>query len=269
MTAPRILIIEDNEANLELMTYLLNAFGYATETARDGRAGLDRIREGGAEVVVCDVQLPGLDGYELIAEARRTGSPVMPFVAVTAFARERDRTALLAAGFDGYIAKPIVPETFVDEIAAFLPPARRVHVDAAPAVPPISRPERRASVARQVLVVDDVAANAELVRSLLEPFGHVVTAAASVGAALGLVDQARPDLIVCDVHLADGSGYEVLARIRSEARLQDVPFVLLSSSARGPTERARAEARGAHQFIVRPIEAADLLKALRDHLEGS
>ena len=61
----RLLVIEDNVANLELMTYLLNAFGHATETARDGEDGLAKARKGGFDLVVCDVQLPGLDGFEV------------------------------------------------------------------------------------------------------------------------------------------------------------------------------------------------------------
>jgi CheY-like chemotaxis protein len=123
----RVLVIEDNEANLELMTYLLRAFGYAAEVARDGLAGLERLRQGGIDVVICDIQLPGLDGLALVRAARRTveGRGV-PVVAVTAFAQPGDRERLLAAGFDGYVSKPIEPETFVDCIADFLPPALRV-----------------------------------------------------------------------------------------------------------------------------------------------
>lgn len=121
-----VLVIEDNEANLELMTYLLGAFGYATEVARDGLSGLERLRRGGIDLVLCDIQLPGLDGLALLGEARRTAEGRgIPLLAVTAFAQAGDRERLLAAGFDGYVSKPIEPETFVDRIADFLPPALR------------------------------------------------------------------------------------------------------------------------------------------------
>ena len=122
----QVLVIEDNEANLELMTYLLRAFGYATEVARDGLAGLERIRRGGIDLVICDIQLPGLDGLALVTEARATAAGRgIPLLAVTAFAQAGDRERLLSAGFDGYVSKPIEPETFVDRIADFLPPALR------------------------------------------------------------------------------------------------------------------------------------------------
>jgi CheY-like chemotaxis protein len=122
----QVLIIEDNEANLDLMTYLLRAFGYATEAARDGVAGLERIRQGGIDLVICDIQLPGLDGLALVKEARATAAGrEVPLLAVTAFAQAGDRERLLGAGFDGYVSKPIEPETFVDRVAEFLPPALR------------------------------------------------------------------------------------------------------------------------------------------------
>lgn len=121
-----ILVIEDNVANLDLMTYLLRAFGHTLVTAQDGEEGLQvACREEALDLILCDVQLPHMDGYEvarwLKSHARlRT----IPLVAVTALAMVGDRAKMLAAGFDGYIAKPITPETFVSEVEAFLPGAR-------------------------------------------------------------------------------------------------------------------------------------------------
>lgn len=123
MTAPRgrILVIEDNPANLELMSYLLKAFGYAVVSAADGVAGLEAARREMIDLIVCDVHLPLLDGYGVAASLKK--HPVLrriPLVAVTALAMVGDREKLLAAGFDGYIAKPIEPEKFVEQLEAFL-----------------------------------------------------------------------------------------------------------------------------------------------------
>jgi two-component system cell cycle response regulator len=116
-----ILIIEDNAANLELMTYLLDAFGHTVRVAYDGAEGLAAIEADPPDVIVCDVQLPKLDGFEV---ARRLkGNPALshiPLVAVTALAMVGDRDRILASGFDGYIAKPIEPEQFVHQVEAFL-----------------------------------------------------------------------------------------------------------------------------------------------------
>src|SRR5438105_2383863 len=119
----RILVIEDNPANLELMTYLLQAFGYAASTATDGVEGLAAARRDAPNLIICDVQLPVMDGLEVARHVK--SDPILrtiPLVAVTALAMVGDRDRVLAAGFDGYIAKPINPETFVRQMEAYLPP---------------------------------------------------------------------------------------------------------------------------------------------------
>jgi CheY-like chemotaxis protein len=120
----RILVIEDNPANLELMTYLLKAFGYATITAPDGEDGVEQARRENPDLILCDLALPKLDGYGVARQLKSDpGVSAIPLVAVTASAMVGDRDKVIAAGFDGYIRKPITPETFVAEVAAYLPEA--------------------------------------------------------------------------------------------------------------------------------------------------
>jgi CheY-like chemotaxis protein len=117
----RILVIEDNPQNLELMCYLLRAFGHTVLAARDGAEGIEMSRREMLDVIICDVHLPGVDGYEVAQYLKK--HPVLrqiPLVAVTALAMVGDREKLLAAGFDGYIDKPIDPERFVKQIEAFI-----------------------------------------------------------------------------------------------------------------------------------------------------
>ncbi len=122
-----ILIIEDNPANLELARYLLAAHGYPTLAATDGREGVRVIREARPDLVLCDLQIPLLDGYGVVAEIRNDpGLNGTVVVAVTAFSMLGDRATALAAGFDGYVSKPIDPVGFVPEIESFLPPELRV-----------------------------------------------------------------------------------------------------------------------------------------------
>src|SRR5882762_7078629 len=117
----RILIIEDNPTNLDLMTYLLNAFGYTTLTAQDGEEGLETARQEVPDLIICDIQLPTMDGREVARRLKRDPQlHRIPLLAVTALAMVGDRARLLAAGFDGYIAKPLSPETFVQEVEKFL-----------------------------------------------------------------------------------------------------------------------------------------------------
>ena len=119
--AARILIIEDNEANLELMSYLLRAFGHSVVAARDGVRGLEMARSGEADLVLCDIQLPGIGGREIASRLRADAAfDRLPLIAVTALAMVGDRETMLAAGFDGYIAKPITPDALVEAVLRVL-----------------------------------------------------------------------------------------------------------------------------------------------------
>jgi CheY-like chemotaxis protein len=117
-----ILLVEDNEQNRYLTTFLLEAAGFAVAHAPDGPSALARAAEGGHDLILLDVQLPGMDGYTIARELRQNARlEKVPIVAVTSYAMAGDRERILAAGCDGYIEKPINPETFVAEVRAFLP----------------------------------------------------------------------------------------------------------------------------------------------------
>src|SRR5438132_11597474 len=107
----RILVVEDNIANLELMSYLLHCYGYEVTTAMDGSQGLEAARSQKPDLVICDVHLPILTGAEVVERAKHDPELTnIPFVAVTALAMVGDREKLLSAAFDGYISKPINTE---------------------------------------------------------------------------------------------------------------------------------------------------------------
>lgn len=113
----RVLVIEDNEQNLYLVTFMLESRGYEVVQARDGREGIERAGEVRPALILLDIQLPGMDGYA-VARALR-GNPELaevPIVAVTSYAMVGDRERALAAGCSGYIEKPINPETFMADV---------------------------------------------------------------------------------------------------------------------------------------------------------
>src|SRR3989442_10192944 len=140
MTA-RILIIEDNPTNLELMVYLFRAFGYAPLTARDGQEGLEAITREAPDLIICDLEMPGVDGYQVGRQGKsRSRLQKVPVVAVTAFAMVGDRDKVLMAGFEGDISKPINSQTFVKQIEAFLPPPPRFIAPHEPYAPPRGPP---------------------------------------------------------------------------------------------------------------------------------
>jgi two-component system, cell cycle response regulator DivK len=117
----RALVIEDNEQNLYLMSYLLTKHEFEIAAARDGREGIEAARAQNPDIILLDIQLPGMSGHDVARELRRDPRlSSVPIVAVTSYAMPGDREQVLAAGCSGYIEKPINPETFVAEIEDYL-----------------------------------------------------------------------------------------------------------------------------------------------------
>ncbi len=117
-----ILLVEDNEQNRYLATFLLEQRGYRVTPAPDGLTGIELAKSSVPELILLDIQLPILDGYQ-VAQALRSIDTLRntPIVAVTSYAMPGDREKCLDAGCNGYIEKPINPDTFVAEIERFLP----------------------------------------------------------------------------------------------------------------------------------------------------
>ena len=126
MTATQlVLIVEDNDRNLKLARDVLDHVGYATLEARNGEEAVELARTHRPDLVLMDIQLPGMDGVEALARLRADpATAAIPVVALTAFAMKDDRERFLAAGFDGYLEKPINVREFPSQVAALLASAR-------------------------------------------------------------------------------------------------------------------------------------------------
>lgn len=121
MASELILIIEDNERNLKLARDLLNHAGFRTLEARNAEDGLVLARTHHPNLILMDIQLPGLDGVAALGRLRAdTATAGIPTIALTAFAMKDDGTRFLEAGFDGYMVKPINIKQFAAQIGYFL-----------------------------------------------------------------------------------------------------------------------------------------------------
>jgi two-component system cell cycle response regulator DivK len=115
----RVLVVEDNDKNLKLVRDLLGFRGITACEARSGREALDSASAECPHIVLLDIDLPDMAGTEVLSQLRRlAGMASVPVLAVTAYAMKGDAERLLAAGFDGYIAKPIDVRSFVDTVLA-------------------------------------------------------------------------------------------------------------------------------------------------------
>jgi two-component system cell cycle response regulator DivK len=116
-----VLVVEDNPANMTLATFLLKSAGYAVLSATDAEAGLALARTEQPDLVLMDIQLPGMDGLEACAILKKNeATRDIPVIALTALAMKGDEERIRAAGCDGYIAKPLAYREFLATIAARL-----------------------------------------------------------------------------------------------------------------------------------------------------
>ncbi len=262
----RILIIEDNRTNLELMSYLLAAHQYQVLSANDGEEGLDLTPRESPDLIICDIHLPAMDGHEVARRLKEHASEKLrsiPLVAVTALAMVGDKEKIIASGFDGYIAKPIVPETFVEEIERFLPRQLRSEPLRFAAADPTEPAVKKASDKRAVLLlVDDSAVELQLLNSLLEPSGYDVITASEMAQAIDYANTFLPDVIVCDVNMPGGSGFDLVKSVKSNPRLSAIPVILITSTVLSDSDRRRGLEAGAMRYLKRPVEPLLLLKEI-------
>jgi two-component system cell cycle response regulator DivK len=121
MTRRKILVVEDNEQNLYLITFLLQNQGYEVVLAHSGLQAIEQAKIERPDLILLDIQLPEMDGYEATRKIRDIPEiSHTPIVAVTSYAMVDDRTKALAAGCNGYMEKPIQPEVFVAEIGKYV-----------------------------------------------------------------------------------------------------------------------------------------------------
>jgi two-component system cell cycle response regulator len=244
--AARILIVDDDTSSRELMAYLLRSAGHAVTSADDGAGGLRLALGSRPDLVLCAAALPTADGHAFARALKADADCArIPLLAVTALAPGGERTRLAAAGFDGYIRKPIEPASFVAEIEAFLPAAQ------SPATPTL-------------LVVDDDAFMRDVLVDALESEPWRVLSAGSAQEALALLAREPVDVILSDQCMPGMRGTELMARA-TRAYPRTVRMILSGLS--GPSdleaiERACAAGQ-VDRHLVKPWAAGALREDLR------
>lgn len=257
MTQKSILLIDDDQTILQSLKVMLEQAGYEVLTATDGHQGMDMALTKSPDLIVLDLLLPGLDGYELCArlkeDARYADIPIIMLTGVFVTAEDMQRGLQLGAErflikADACVAKPPVSEKLLQNI--------RVLLGEATSAPP--------SRNNLVLVVDGDEANRKLLQQTLSDKGYPVITAVDGEEGLARFQSSTPSVVLLDMQMADQNGLEVLEQIRGQAA--DVAVIMMMASGTDEVVLQAIEG-GADDFVIKPAEPWRILLAVEGNLE--
>ncbi|WP_082551766.1 response regulator [Massilia sp. Root351] len=262
--AARVLIVEDNQANMDLMCYLLAAFGHTPLSAYDGLQGVVAARELQPDLIICDIHLPRLDGYGVVALLKGdAATAAIPVLAASALPVSDGGAALRAAGFDGHLPKSLEPDTLIPSIESFLPTALRGRPPPAAGDGDDDAPPAAAAPRARVLLLDAAPDGGGLVASVLAHYGYAVAVAADAEQAAHCARQ-QFDLLLCDADTTQSRHTAfvpaVLERHRSE--WAGLPLVLVTAAQDDALDGLLPPGWAPAVLLAHPLEPLQLAGAL-------
>lgn len=264
MAMTKILIVDANKINLELMSYLLNQSGYTTITCSDGQEALDLVVQAPPDLIICDLELPSLDGYQFVSELKNNPQlQSIPVIAITAFAMTGDRSRIRAAGFDAYIAKPITPALVVSQIETLLPESLRSKISIK--LRTNGSNQQKNNLTKKIahaLIVDSFMHNAEMFKDLLETIHFHVDIAQNAKDAIDAIRNNPPNLILASSTLPDMSAIDFLKIIQLNEQWKSISLLMMSAT--HPTKGFLDEIKELHvqRFLLLPIDPDDFLSII-------
>ncbi len=249
-----ILLVEDNAVTRKLVRFTLENKGYAVLEASTGKLALELLDRQRPDLVLQDLVLPDIDGFELAAQIRaHLETPRVPLLAFTGFVSRLDEARLSAVGFDDLLVKPMEPSRLVKVIQSYLP-------DSSPGVASFG-------AGRRIIVADDDAIQLKLAAYRLGLLGFEVVTAADGREALDHAAATSPAAIVSDIMMPRLDGFQLCMEARQDASLRTLPVILMTSSYVDDTDRDLARRAGADAFVLRTPDLREVIDALRSALE--
>ncbi len=268
----RALVVDDQETSRIILENMLASWGLAVDTTASPADGLARLRErqaGGIpyDVVLLDWRMPEMNGMDMARVMReQTGQGLCPpfAVMVTGYGREQLQKEFSNAAAEVVLTKPIVPSMMFDVLTRLQQPEGSVGAGA-------QRPAEGARVrfdGARVLLVEDNLLNQEVASEFLASYGVTVVMANNGAEAVDQV-QAHPfDMILMDLHMPVMDGIESARAIRAMPAYQHLPIVAMTAAVMSD-DRGRCEAVGMVDFVAKPVDPDDLLRALRRWLPAN
>jgi signal transduction histidine kinase/CheY-like chemotaxis protein len=226
---PTVVVVEDDRRSFDLLRVYLEAAGARVVSAGDGEEGLDTIRRLSPAGVVLDILLPGIDGWDVLAQLKADPRTAAIPVVVVSMLDERGRGFALGAA--EYLVKPVGKEQLLAALyrAAAMPELKRT-----------------------VVAIDDDPLAIELVRASLEPEGWTVLGAATGQEGLALIRERQPSAVLLDLLMPGMDGFEVVEALRADPGTKSVPVVILTS--KSMTRQDKERLQGRITYVARKTE---------------
>jgi two-component system cell cycle response regulator len=272
MTA-RILVVDDIPANVKLLEAKLGAEYFDVITATSGQEALDKVASDKPDIVLLDVMMPGMDGFEACRRLKSDpASAHIPVVMVTALDQLSDRVTGLEAGADDFLTKPVNDialfarvrslvrlKTMVDELRM-----RQATGESLGLVESVDDALNGSSARGRILIVEDRAVSAQRISEALER-DHDVSIVAEVSEAVIRAKGGDFDLIVVSLSMEKQDGLRLCATLRSLEATRQTPLLVMVEE--GDMKRlVRALDIGVNDYLMRPIEATELVARVRTQL---
>jgi PAS domain S-box-containing protein len=258
-----VLAVDDDPFTRELMGRVLADAGAAVQVVASSREALAVLDDYQPDVIVSDIGMPGDDGLAFMRKLKEQGGwrADVPCLAVTALNRPEDRDRALQAGYREHLGKPFDPATLCMVIARIL--GRRPSARKPAAVKPRDSEKHAATATRSrrrahVLLAEDSRNVSEIMKDALEEGGYQVSVAESLAEAARIAGESSVDVLVSDLRLKDGMGWDLLARLREK---QPVPAIVISGYA-DEVYVTRSKAAGFAEYLVKPVDTDDVLASL-------
>ncbi|MBI4379676.1 MAG: response regulator [candidate division NC10 bacterium] len=271
----RVLVADDDPQFASLVIEILGSARYAVTSAPDGEITLQTIQQAVPDLLILDLLLPGVDGWEVLKALRaKSSTSDLPILVVTSLdAGDAEKT--LALGADEYLSKPISPSVLTDTVSRLMAEAERRRREAEEEktaerlAATGARPVPGAAPRRpRVLVVEDNPVSLELMVELLVPRGFEVHACSDGGEVMRLAKAHRPDLILLDINLPNIDGLTLARTLREDPETRATTILAVSAYAMAGDEE-RVLTAGCDGFIAKPIDTKTVLSTISTFLQRS
>ena len=272
MTA-RVLVVDDVRSNIKLLETRLGLEYFEVLTATNGPDAIAICEKGGCDIVLLDVKMPGMDGFEVCRHLRTLRATAhLPIVLLTALDRPADRVRGLDSGADDFLTKPVDELALIARVRSLTRlkfsidelRIRVAHSVAAGLIEPAEVLDLDASERGRLLLVDEQRASRERIQGALNPF-HDVILVSDPGEAPAMAREGSIDLMIVSLGFGAFDGLRLMSQVRSQERMRNLPILLIA----GPDDRAkvlRGLELGVNDYLTRPIDRNELLARVRTNI---